>query len=95
MSCLLVQQTYYAVLQAFAKSNQIAKAEALFAEMKAKGMVNAPNGYSIRMNGYGRVRDFEAMEAVFTEMQEAGIAPDEVRVQVVQSGRLVLPAVGH
>ena len=71
--------TYYAVLQVFAKSNQLPRAEAVFSEMRSKGMAKVANGYNMRMNGYGRVRDFEAMEGVFGEMQAASVAPDEVR----------------
>lgn len=75
----LLQMTYYAVLQVFAKSNQLPRAEAVFAEMRSKGMATVANGYNMRMNGYGRVRNFEAMERVFGEMQAAAIAPDQVR----------------
>lgn len=51
--------------------------------MRASGVTPLTGAYNIRLNGYGRMRDFEAMESFFAEMQVSGVALDEVRSLVM------------
>jgi pentatricopeptide repeat protein len=71
----------------YAKLGELPRAEAVFQEMRASGVTPLTGAYNIRLNGYGRMRDFEAMESFFAEMQVSGVALDEVRRSVMMCWR--------
>ncbi|KAK9092535.1 hypothetical protein Syun_027446 [Stephania yunnanensis] len=69
-------QTYGALLNCYAYSKSVDKAEALVQKMKDLGLVIAPLTYNVLLNLYSQVGQHEKIDALMEEMKERGIQMD-------------------
>ncbi|PIA55325.1 hypothetical protein AQUCO_00800217v1 [Aquilegia coerulea] len=77
---------YLSLLNCYANSKAVEKAEALMNKMKELGFMKTSMAYNVMGNLYTKVGQFEKLNPIMAEMRKEGIPPNKVTFSIRLSG---------
>ncbi|GMH12607.1 hypothetical protein Nepgr_014448 [Nepenthes gracilis] len=71
-------QSYGALLNCYANSKSLEKAEAIMQKLKSSGSIKTPFAYNVMMKLYFILEMYEKLDSIMKEMEEKGISLDKL-----------------